>query len=60
MKNSYFITEGKVKTSLEKDAEDLSWVIRKGYDDETIMFYVKNVEAEIKNLKKNEKLKEVV
>jgi len=55
---SFLITEGKVKTELEKLAEDLRYVLEEGYSDRVIFENMIAVENEIGRVK--EKLRGVV
>jgi hypothetical protein len=57
-KDTFKITEGKIKTNLETYAEDLRFSIEEGYSDQDIINNAMVVEAEIENLKK--KLKDVI
>jgi hypothetical protein len=57
-KDTFKITEGKIKTNLEKYAEDLRFSVEEGYSDQDVMNNAMVVEAEIENLRK--KLKDVI
>jgi hypothetical protein len=58
MGKTYFITEGKVKTDLERTADELRYAIEEGYPDEDILALAGNVESSINLLRT--RLKEVV
>lgn len=56
--DTFFITEGKIKTDLESRADELRYALEEGYSDQTVLNNAMLVEAEINNLKK--KLEAVV
>jgi len=60
MKDTFMITEGKIKTDLEQYADDLRFVLRKGFSDQDVWNAMLIAEAEIEELKEKLRLKKVV
>ena len=52
MKDTYKIADGKVKTDMEKNADELRFAVEEGYSDQDILVLAESVNSELQRLKK--------
>jgi hypothetical protein len=57
-KDTFLITEGKIKTGIREISENLAFAVEEGYSDQDIMNWIDSVEVEGRYLRK--KLNKVI